>query len=409
MADVFTTSWDATPVRIDAPSHVIAPAPRATASVRAAPGEDRSVRRCFVNDSLNSRVVRRVQGVAGWQVRWRTGLPPMTTPICLLTAGDRIVLQALSDWSLWTTEGRSVASGPLVRSGVALDPQTAVYLFADHAGLIVARRLDDGQRSFAAGLSYGSSFARTFVARRGQRLFTVSLEMAQDPHAPEPENTMLEVSDLGDPANQKSFGQPDAPVVTADLIRETRLMVPAMLGDTIVVAVRDWIYSLDLDLHFHSAITGSFTPRFLSLDEAGRIYLLADASGRTALWQLSPRGERYYAFVLPSGVTPSMPAIVGYDHTAYVIAGSHIFSVAGDGKLNWSRAAAGVIAGAAATPDDLLVVSEGSDIAAYDARGERRTLHSIRGEQITTAPVFTASGDLLVATGASIYCLTGNN
>jgi hypothetical protein len=404
MPDQFTTAWSAEPIKIDVLARPIIPTPR-PALARAYPSTDRTARRCFVNDSLNSRVVHEIGGASAWRVRWRESFQAGMMPLCLMTAGHRIVVQSVSEWNLWDTNGKLLAAGPLTASGMTIDPATSVFFTADHAGLIIARQLDDGQIAFRASLTFGADFARTFIARRRQKLFTLSFQMPTDPHLPEPEKSMLEMVDLGDPSPQKSFGQSGAPVVAAELTRATRLMVPAMSGDIVTVATEDRLFRLDMDLHFQGVITGFFSPRFISIDEGGITYLLADARDGAVIWQLSQNGERFYNTRFPAGTVPSMPAAVGYDHTAYVVAGSTIFSIASDGKLNWSRTTAGAVAGVAVTPDDLLLVAEGSELAVYNRRGERRTVHTFAGERLSSPPIFTESGDLLVASGVALYSL----
>ena len=407
MSDSFTSSWDPAPIDIGVPGIAIAPATRYISPPPAPPGTDGAARRFFINDSLNGRVIH-AAGAAepAWRERWRADLQPGLTPVCLMSAGERILLQALGEWSLWNTEGKLIGTGAVTASSMVLDPSGGLFFGADHAGLIVARRLEDGQPAFSMGLTFGRNFSRTFIARRGQRLFVISLEMAQDPHSPEPENSMIETVDLGDPGAQKSFGQPGAPVVSADLMRATRLLVPAMHGDSVIVATQNRIYRMDLELRFQSALTGSFTPRFLSVDETGVIYLLADFKEGTAFAEISDRGGRLNWFVLPSGAIPSMPPVIGYDHTAYILAGSQIYSIGVAGKLNWTRAAGGTIAGAVATTDGRLVIAAGSLVSAYDAKGARQVLHTFKDHSISAGPIFTQSGDILVASGTSLFCLT---
>ena len=69
------------------------------------------------------------------------------------------------------------------------------------------------------------------------------------------------------------------------------------------------------------------------------------------------------------------------------------------------RAANADVAGAVVTADDLLVVSEGDSLTAWDAQGQRRVIHTLPGESLATAPVLLADGDVLVATQAHLYRL----
>jgi hypothetical protein len=166
------------------------------------------------------------------------------------------------------------------------------------------------------------------------------------------------------------------------------------------------IYIMDWDLNVKSAWDGEFEPQAISLDEAGRIYMNVKTADRSEMWLLSQNGERYYAFALPGGpLHLPIPPIVGYDHTAYILAGDQIYSVAPDGKLQWARAAAAKIGGAAVTPGDELLVSEGPEVVAYGKKGDRRKIWSSSGEPLTTPPVTAAGGQLLAASSTTLYCL----
>jgi hypothetical protein len=88
------------------------------------------------------------------------------------------------------------------------------------------------------------------------------------------------------------------------------------------------------------------------------------------------------------------------------VTGQRILSVAPDGKLNWMRSAAGSIAGAAISADDLLLTAEGNALTAWDAQGQRRVLYEFTGEALATAPALTSDGDLLVATRTALYRLS---
>jgi hypothetical protein len=286
-----------------------------------------------------------------------------------------------------------------------LDPARGLFFAADQFGLIAARRLSDGAQSFAVSLYGGKSFERTYFARRDRLLISAGVELALDAHAPPPELSTVIVADLGDPAEQKTWDQEGGPVVIRDLQRATQRLLIAMHGDSIYLATDDRVYILDLELKFKRAIAGTFRPMAISVDETGRIYVTVAGQGRSSLWSLTPAGERVYAFDLPPGSEATLPPAIGYDHSAYVVAGSFIYCVGQDGKLNWSRPASARIAGAAVTSDGQLLTAEGGQIAAWNARGERRMLHAFPGETLMAAPVLMANGDLLAVTQTNVYCL----
>jgi hypothetical protein len=300
--------------------------------------------------------------------------------------------------------GRELAKGPVAQSFVTLDPLHGLLFAADHSGQIDGYRLSDGQLALRLALRSMRRHERLFVARRGARLIVASREMARDSNEPDPEKTIIEMIRLSEPP--KSWNEPGGARVSRDLVRASVTMVAAMHGDSIALATDDGVYLLDTELQVRGALTGSFMPLEMSLDEAGRTYLLVLAEGKTELWLMSPRGERWYSFVFPPGTGDVVrPPIVGYDHTAYIVTAGRILSVAPDGKLNWMRAASGAIVGAAVSADDLLITSEGNALTAWDAEGQRRVLYEFAGETLATAPAMTPDGDLRVATHTAVYRL----
>ena len=240
--------------------------------------------------------------------------------------------------------------------------------------------------------------------RRNGSLVTVGFEIAEDVHKADPEYSIAEITNVSDPASRKSWIEPGGPAVVQDLVAHTPLMLPAMHADTLVLALQNGIYILDTSLNIRQGMTGNFVPAIFSLDEAGRIYLIEQSGGENSLWLLQPDGERLYSFRLPPGITNLIaPPIIGYNHVVYLISHSATFAVGQDGKLNWSRDPQSSISGAVVTADDQLLTSEGNQVAAWDAKGERHVVYTFP-ERLTTAPILAANGELLVASRASIFC-----
>jgi outer membrane protein assembly factor BamB len=402
MADLFTSYWHQEPVNLGVIPLAIHPAQPVTVGV-ARPEPDTSVRRRFINDERNSRLTGAL-GRSKWEMLWRADLPPTLEPTRLLASGDRALLYGAL-WQLCDTKGHLIATGSRGPGEITLDPERKLFFATDQFGLVAAYRTQDGQKSFALSLYYGQAFERLFLARRDNHLIATGMHLAVDGHAPTPDMSDIEIVDMGDPAHQKSWNDENGPVVAADLIRQSRRFFVAMHGGTIALSTEDRVYLLDLNLKFRAALAGSFTPVEMSLDELGRIYLLADTGSQHALWLVTPAGERLYVFELPHGSSALYPPIIGYDHTAYVISHGYIYAVGQDGKLNWSRQSSGPIAGATVTADDKLLTSEGNKLVAWDHTGERELLYSAPSDEFTTAPVLLNTGELLVGSRAQLYCL----
>ena len=407
MSDVFTRLWDPEPAEPASPPEPIRPVRKPLTAPRAAADQPGALRR-YGNDRRNSRAGAALRlppapQAPAWTVRWKAALEPSMAPYALLASGERFVVHGPRRWSLFDAGGRSLATTPLGNSEVILDDR---YVFAAAASeLIFGYHLSHGQPVFSALPYSAAEFVHPFLARHDRFLLVIGISKDYG-DVPVPPETSIELFDLRDPAAPRSWDQPGGATVTKNLLRETRAMLAAIAGDTIVLATTDRVYLVDFNLNIQRAMTGSFAPIQLALDEGGRLYMVVSVNRRFALWLLPPQGEQLYAFDFPQGVAPpARPPIVGYDHTAYIVSGRQILSVAPDGKLNWMRAANADVAGAVVTADDLLVVSEGDSLTAWDAQGQRRVIHTLPGESLATAPVLLADGDVLVATQAHLYRL----
>ncbi len=402
MSNPFSRYLGSPPVEMPA-SQAITPATVPAPAPRAVPGADAQVLQPFVNAQQNSRLGVPAGNGKTWALKWRASISDNVQATTLLAAGERILAYGEMSWQLFDGRGNAIQERTIGESGATLDPQQSLFYAADQFGRLAAFNLNDGKPAFTMLLRQTKAFRRTFIDRRGALLITVGFQLAVDAHKEDPQYSIAEVTDLHDPGNRKSWIDPGGPVIAHDLVAHTNLMLPAMIGSSLVLALRDGVYVLDSALEIRHALTGSFVPAALSLDEAG-IHLVVQAGQTVSLWLLKPDGERVYSFDLPPGITRLLgPPIVGYNHVVYLISGRHILAVGQDGKLDWSREATSPIAGAAVTADDQLLTSEGSQVAAWDAKGERRVLFTFP-EALTTAPILTKSGELLAAGRSGLFC-----
>lgn len=403
MDDVLSRYWHG-PVKLGVAPRAIQPAEKPAPLGRAAPAADLSVPRAYVDDRLNSRLAERLGAPARFRTAWKADLPEDLQASTVLWARDRVAVGGLLGWRLFGRDGKAIGGGLPGPSDFALDPERSVFYVADRAGLLAARRLRDGELASEMSFYGGEQWERRFVARRGGRLVTVSVETQPNPDRPPADRSMLEVTDLRDPSMQKSYDEQGGPVVMADLVRKSSLLLAALDGDSIVLATENHVYVVDLATEIKQALTGSFRPVALSLDETGRIYMLVLVEDQLYLWSVTQSGERLYSFALPPAARPEHPPVVGYDHTVYLASGTSILAVAQDGKLSWSRTTKAYIGGATVAADDQLLVSEGSEIAAYNASGERRVV-SVIPAAAATPPILTDRGELLVASSETLFCL----
>ena len=388
------------------PTREIRPAAAARALPPAAPSGVAGYPMAYGNESRNSRASQPLPA-GDWRVRWRVSVKAEPGPVLVLQQGNRILVRAV-DWQLLEPGGGVLAAGPAAGGPIVLDAAHDLFYRFLPSAYLAAARLSDGHQAFLLSPAYGDSFSRVFMARHGDRLLMAAVERPLDPHGGrQPSRSLFEAVDLREPFETTGLGLLKSVSSPGELRIGSVGLVAAATANSIVAAVPDCIFLAGWDMIVRLALTGTFDPVRMSLDEAGRIYLVVRSGQRFALWLVDPDGERLYAVDLPESVPePSGPPIVAPDHTAYLIAGSQVIAVAPDGKLNWLKAASGRVAGAIVTADDQLVLAEGDAITAWNRLGQRRVVHVIPGEQLNSPPVLASNGDLLVASQGSLFCLS---
>ena len=253
----------------------------------------------------------------------------------------------------------------------------------------------------------GDVFSRAFVTRHSSRLLILGWERDLDPHGhKKAESSRIEILDLGMPPKADSFGLLASSTPVGELYIGWVGVQMASSANIIVAAAENEIYLLDWNMNLSHVFEGSFVPHSLSLDEAGNIFLAGQRGNANYVWKITQKGEIAWEFALPGGpLLLDYPPIVGYDHTVFQIAGQHIYALDANGRLLWSRGAEGALASAVVTADHQLVASEGSCVAAYNKKGERRQVHCLTGETFVTPPILNESGLLLAATKTHLHAL----
>jgi hypothetical protein len=411
MEDYFTRLWKG-PVKPKVPAKAIRPAPKSQELARAEPGAEGSVIRPYINDEQNSRIISRLGPPGQFRPKWTFAPPDQQVNGLVLMTGERVLAPcSFGCYILDRNDGRMLNQVRQLSGSSTLDPVNSLLYSKNIFGLVGGYRIDDGGSAFSLLLQGGKEFGQEFVARRGSQLLTVSTALpANEP--PDPEETHIELTELGDPAG---------PHVVQDLMYESSRMMAAMHGDTLVVSTHDRIFTIDRELEVQNELTCSFGPMALSLDEAGRIYIIVYVGGKRdvflgghyALWLLTQDGEGLWAYDFPDGMQACFPPIVGYDHTVYTFAapggydvnGQQLYAISPNGKLKWSHPVPGHYAHAVVTADDHLLVSVGSDIVVFDPKGERRVLYTFSGEELCSPPLLTDKGELIVASRTAVHCL----
>lgn len=357
--------------------------------------------RQFINSEQNSRSPFALSN-GEYKLNSQTDLPSSFSAKAILQVKDRIIVESDGIWTLFDHTGKKIIHGTLGASGIFADAEN--FYAADSTGLIFARRLSDGATVFALSLYFGDEYERTFMFRQGQKFLAVSRERELDPHlADTKENSLIEAVDLGEPLKTDRDGLLKSAKPTAHLVRKTKLLLSAFHQDTLVLATQNRIYTANPDLEINKAFTGEFTPLKMSLDEAGQIYLIVAEKERRSLWLLLPMGELVMSFEIPATFgQPLMPPIIGSNRQIYLVGTDKILAVKPDGKLAWENSPEKTITGATGTTNDLLLVSAGNELLAFDAKGQKRTVLTV-SEAITTSPILTKKTEILLASSKYLY------
>ncbi|HYP14639.1 MAG TPA: hypothetical protein VEQ63_12000 [Bryobacteraceae bacterium] len=381
-------------IRSGSPSSVgAAPAPSANGTLRV-----------FVNGAMNSRVAFR-GGAAALTLAWKHELPERFTARTVLTGGGSVVVYGPSGWLLLDTAGRSLGSGRGVGGDLLLDPANRVFYTADDTGYIEALSLANGRREYFLEALFGEDFRRVLISRTGRRMLIVSSELPANPHAPRPDNSVIELQDLGEGVAISGSGRLKSAKRVDHLTASTTHVIPAVQGDTVVLAMEGSIYVADLNLKLQRRLTGDFQPLFLSMDELRRLYLVVRVAEKPELWVLNESGERITRTVLPESFLPIAPAIIGLDHSVYLISRNRVLSIASDGTVRWDHVPAAQISGAVVTPSGTLLATVGSELLAYDSTGRHTSLFRTQDDDLLTAPAFSEKNEVLIGGSRRIYCL----
>lgn len=362
----------------------------------------------FGDPEQNSRLPGELTSGA-WSVRWQTPLDRSTPAKSVVQAANRILTEGGGVWQLFSSAGSPVAQGRYNASHVVLDAAHSLFYFIDKDNFLTALHLQDAKKLFMTSPSFGDNFVRPLIARRNNRFVLAGVEMEGSPHRPAPPNlSVIEYYDLAPELKTDDTGLLFSITAAGKFLVKSTKLVAAMHGDSIVFAVPGCVYVSTSDMKPKGAFTGDFEPVTVSLDEAGRIYLVTVQHGRRALIILSSEGVMLgeYAFK-PEMQELIAPPIVGYDHRVYLVSASEAVALNPAGTPIWESTNLGRATGAAVTTNGRLIISAGSDLIAFDAQGQRSTVLTFPGESLTSTPVITAKQELLVTSRSTLYCLTG--
>lgn len=382
----------------------------------------------YANPSHNGRIPHRLPSAA-WGLRWHAAITHARGPDVVLAAGDRLVVATEGFWELFDHDGRSLHHGATASDRASLDARAANLWGSLPTGLLVAHDLSTGARRFVTHARSGMNFVRTHLDANHERALLVSLEAVDDVHEGETSrHAIIERVDLGDGQRPDASGFLPTATLGAHVIHDDPLagerpyagstlqlcvspqteprMLAASSAAGLTLATFDRVYLLDEQLGFRKVFTDAFEPVALSIDERGRTHLAVHTGDGDQYWCLDAAGVRVARVALPEGVTRLVaPPIVGYNHTAYLVAPSAIMAVHADGRTLWTLRSDDDIVGALIAADGHLLVTTRHAVFMVDAQGASSGLLGVVGDEtFTTAATLTEHDTLVVATRSRLLC-----
>lgn len=160
----------------------------------------------FGNAAMNSRLPGQLPQ-APLKPAWTAQLNPGLPPNFVVQGGDRVVVEGSGLWQLFDLNGRRINEGRYGSSHVVLDPTNSLYYFLDTNNFIAAFKTANASRLFITSPSFGETFARTLLVRRGNRIVVAGVEQQGFPHRPTPADlSVIEFLDLADKMEIDSSG-----------------------------------------------------------------------------------------------------------------------------------------------------------------------------------------------------------
>ncbi len=343
-----------------------------------------------------------------WVQRFATPLRADTRAHSLLQFGTALIVQA-SVWQLFGLDGKARRAGRSGSSPLLISPGDRSFRWVNSDGYLVSAPLSTGEAFWSYGLQLGDGASYPFVAARENRMFVLGGELAGNPEAhPRPATHFaLQAIDLVPPFEVSPAGNlRSAHTLGALTVEFSGDVVGALNHDGVVIAWRDHVLTVGLDLVPGRLLTDSFVPRALSVGEAGRVYLVVRTSEGPRLWMLNAEGQRVFSAPLPDDAADTrVPPVVARDHRVFVVTDTRIVAFSPTGDRLWEFEPPHGRPRAMVTADGWLLVAAGETLGVFDAEGRSATLFHAPGEVFRTAPIVTPAGEIMVATERSLICI----
>jgi len=409
MNDILRQNQLDDPEPLTVPTKKIEQAASASLPDEADSGGGEWITRAYSNAKANSRVALPLPA-GEWMLDWKAELNPEYPPSQLMTMKERILVSA-DVWRLYESGGKEIARGSQGPGDLSADPVNGMFYGADNNGYIAARHSKDGKLAFSFSPAFGSTFSRLLISREGKKMLVISAEQPSDPHLKHlPDKRIVEVDDLGEKEVVDETGFLESCRESGKLIVRAMDFVVASTGQRVVFAWPGRMCWTDLSLAPALIFEDQFKPRSMSLDNAGRAFLIVQQEKKNALWVVAPNGIRLLSFEFPDGWNPTAyPPIVGFDHQISLVCREGLLLLSKKGVVTAKVPFKESFVGALVTMKGELILSTTASLGAVASDGTIRDLYTFTGETLTTPPALTPEGRLLVASKNGLFCLKVRN
>lgn len=370
------------------------------------------------NNEQNSRIgfLLSLAHKKEFKICWKTEFKSGIGAEYILWAKDRIFIEKADGTTTLFSKAGTVIKELVLARDLLLDPAGKLFYYLSYPydkGLLEVGRFSDGASINQIRLTYVPYFG-SLNLKHGPILISTCMFQDENENEDEladhrdemrgPNSTLIQAIDIRKSSYDSFLGLEMIGEDVGSIWYPSLNLIEAMHGDTLTIAVKNYVFRLDSRLKFQQAFTDTFRPLSMSLDEAGRIYLLVQKDGQDKFWLITNEGERAYEYNMPESFEYRTP-VIGYDHTAFLISKKQIIAITQNGKMSWSAQAASCFSQAFATLDGFLLLKDGNEVIAFDKAGKRNVLFTFENDVPTTAPVLTDKGEILIASEKFLYCL----
>ncbi|HSP88345.1 MAG TPA: hypothetical protein VLN45_09445, partial [Ignavibacteriaceae bacterium] len=252
----------------------------------------------YLNPERSSRLNSLLPTAELWEIKWKSDLNSSAIPWFLLFKKERIIIQNESGWQLFDISGKNIANGIKADGDIFIDESEDVFYINDPSGFVEAIDITTGDRKFYIYPYMGKGFDRSVIFSGGNKIINSAFElpiMTHDSSIKIPEINILETIVIGKSKETDSDGVLKSASSKENLICKSGKLLTALHDSTIVIAVPNHIYFINVDLQITKDFGDDFIPLEMSLDEEMRIYLLAeihsDENAKSVLWIIDSTGN----------------------------------------------------------------------------------------------------------------------